>query len=79
MQILKYPPRVIRCLCGCVFSYEREDFYAIAKPLTYIFYVDCPVCEEQHEINVSKVKRPCPIENESISAMCDRVYESLGG
>lgn len=83
MKILKYPPKVIHCDCGCVFIFSKEDVYAeergILRDGHYVFFVDCPVCDESHILDSSKARKPYPIDNEGLESMCERVFGDLKG
>lgn len=83
MKILKYPSKVIRCDCGCVFAFSKEDVYAEERGTQrdehYVLFVKCPVCDKNHILDLSQVRKPYPIDNEDLKSMCERVFDGLEG
>ena len=43
IRIIKKPSLVIRCTCGCEFSFNKEDTYAVGLG-GMNRAVDCPAC-----------------------------------
>lgn len=53
--------RIIKCICGCKFEYEKEDIMTdtslayITCPERYKRYVRCPECDAKTELGITFV------------------------